>query len=87
MLTLITEGSNDEGIHISRSRGLPIGDIARSLPVNMPKFPMERPAVREIDDYVILFLLYCFWGRQKISLILKYFVSSFCILFKMLRFE
>ncbi|CAH2091867.1 unnamed protein product [Euphydryas editha] len=42
--------SKDEGRHIVRSRAA-AGDIARSLPINMPKFPMERPSVREVDDY------------------------------------
>ncbi|XP_072941567.1 uncharacterized protein PRAS40 [Epargyreus clarus] len=44
------EGSNDEGIHISRPRGM-AADIARSLPIKMPQFLTERPTSREIDDY------------------------------------
>ncbi|CAH2268187.1 jg8193 [Pararge aegeria aegeria] len=45
------QGSNDEGIHIGRQRGIPNADIARSLPITVPKFGSERPAVREVDDY------------------------------------
>ncbi|XP_026491576.2 uncharacterized protein LOC113397449 [Vanessa tameamea] len=45
------QGSNDEGIHIVRSRGIPDADIARSLPINMPKFPTERQSVRDVDDF------------------------------------
>ncbi|XP_026747036.1 uncharacterized protein LOC113508290 isoform X2 [Trichoplusia ni] len=44
------QGSNDEGIHISRPRGGGMEVIARSLPMNMPKFPNERPATRDLDD-------------------------------------
>ncbi|XP_075972803.1 proline-rich Akt substrate 40 kDa isoform X2 [Anticarsia gemmatalis] len=44
------QGSNDEGIHISRPRGGGVEVIARSLPMNMPKFPNERPTQREYDD-------------------------------------
>lgn len=44
------EGSNDEGIHISRPRGGGVEVIARSLPMNMPKFPNERSTHREYDD-------------------------------------
>lgn len=43
--------SNVEGIHIARARGAVAGDIARSLPINMPNHPMERPTIRELDDY------------------------------------
>lgn len=42
--------SNDEGIHISRPRGGGVEVIARSLPMNMPKFPNERPVQREFDE-------------------------------------
>ncbi|XP_068627780.1 uncharacterized protein PRAS40 [Battus philenor] len=45
------QGSNDEGIHISRPRGIVPANIARSLPINVPNFPMERTPVNEIDDY------------------------------------
>ncbi|XP_028156312.1 uncharacterized protein LOC114349917 [Ostrinia furnacalis] len=45
------EGSNDEGIHISRPRGGG-ADIARSLPVNMPNFPFQREIHDEHDDDV-----------------------------------
>ncbi|KAH9646036.1 hypothetical protein HF086_017565 [Spodoptera exigua] len=45
------QGSNDEGIHISRPRGGGGVDmIARSLPMNVPKFPNDRPAHRDLDD-------------------------------------
>ncbi|CAB3224985.1 unnamed protein product [Arctia plantaginis] len=44
------EGSNDEGIHITRPRGGGVEAIARSLPMNMPKFPNERSTHREYDD-------------------------------------
>ncbi|KAG6453784.1 hypothetical protein O3G_MSEX008330 [Manduca sexta] len=44
------QGSNDEGIHISRPRGGGAPDIARSLPMNMPKFPNDRPSLRDLDD-------------------------------------
>ncbi|KAJ8726925.1 hypothetical protein PYW08_015322 [Mythimna loreyi] len=45
------QGSNDEGIHISRPRGGGGADVvARSLPMNMPKFPNERPTQRDLDD-------------------------------------
>lgn len=46
----IPEGSNDEGIHISRARGGAAPDFARSLPMNMPKFPNGRPSLRDLDD-------------------------------------
>lgn len=45
------QGSNDEGIHISRPRGGGGVDmIARSLPMNMPRFPVDRPSHRDLDD-------------------------------------
>ncbi|CAH2979513.1 unnamed protein product [Chilo suppressalis] len=43
------QGSNDEGIQISRPRRGVAADIARSLPINMP-FPNERPIPKELDD-------------------------------------
>ncbi|KAL4703397.1 hypothetical protein ACJJTC_011186 [Scirpophaga incertulas] len=43
------EGSNDEGIQISRPRGGAVADIARSLPISMP-FANERPTHKELDD-------------------------------------
>lgn len=51
--TCSAEGSNDEGIHIARPRGGGGMDvIARSLPMNMPKFPNDRPSLRDLDDDV-----------------------------------
>ncbi|KAL0883815.1 hypothetical protein ABMA27_015904 [Loxostege sticticalis] len=44
------DGSNDEGIHIARPRGGAGADIARSLPVDMPNFPHERPTHHDLDD-------------------------------------
>ncbi|XP_059060036.1 uncharacterized protein LOC131853219 isoform X2 [Achroia grisella] len=45
------QGSNDEGIHIARRRPYAAGgDIAHSLPIDMPKFPDDRTTRREIDD-------------------------------------
>lgn len=51
---VLAEGSNDEGIQISRPRGGASADIARSLPVNMPHLPNERPTHLDMDDYVSL---------------------------------
>ncbi|KAM3968218.1 uncharacterized protein ACR2FA_006755 isoform 2-T2 [Aphomia sociella] len=46
-----SDRSNDEGIHISRRRVSDgVGDIAHSLPIDMPKFPIERATRREFDD-------------------------------------
>lgn len=52
MIVLFTEGSNDEGIHISRPRGGSATDIARSLPINMPNFPNDRHMHKDLDDDV-----------------------------------
>ncbi|KPI91227.1 hypothetical protein RR46_14731 [Papilio xuthus] len=45
------QGSNDEGIHITRPRGMAPANIARSLPITVPNFTMDRTPVNEIDDY------------------------------------
>ncbi|XP_013138624.1 PREDICTED: uncharacterized protein LOC106103409 isoform X2 [Papilio polytes] len=45
------QGSNDEGIHIARPRGAAHANIARSLPISVPNFTMDRTPVKEIDDY------------------------------------
>ncbi|CAK1578256.1 unnamed protein product [Parnassius mnemosyne] len=44
------QGSNDEGIHISRPRGIVAANIAQSLPINVPNFPIERTPIKEIDN-------------------------------------
>ncbi|VVD03402.1 unnamed protein product [Leptidea sinapis] len=45
-----SEDSNDEGIQITRGRAV-TSEMARSLPIDMPKFPQERRARADIDDH------------------------------------
>ncbi|XP_053600489.1 uncharacterized protein LOC128669598 [Plodia interpunctella] len=45
------DGSNDEGIQLSRPRGShTMPDIAHSLPISVPNFDKERSTRRELDD-------------------------------------
>lgn len=57
MYIWVSEGSNDEGIHIARPRGAAHANIARSLPISVPNFTMDRTPVKEIDDYVRIDLI------------------------------
>lgn len=56
MFKCIVEGSNDEGIHISRPRGgrndNTAADFARSLPIDMPIFNEQRFPHKELDNDV-----------------------------------
>lgn len=48
----------------------------------MPKFPMERPAAREVDDYVIHFFKYTYIAeldKKNIFYIGKSYISMFVI--------
>ncbi|XP_034825481.1 uncharacterized protein PRAS40 isoform X2 [Maniola hyperantus] len=45
-----SDRSNDEGIPIGRPRAA-AADIARSLPISVPKFTAERAAPRDLDVY------------------------------------
>lgn len=56
-----TEESHDEGIHIGRPRGgMAAADIARSMPISVPRYPSDRQAAKELDDFVSI-IIYFLW--------------------------